>query len=139
MTMGGEGGTWKFVIPCLPPSVNSLHQIIYSQRKVVLKPEILKWRSDIALFIPRIQLQASSLVAVELSFHYPFNYANGRLRRFDTHNMVKVLLDVLSWKAGFDDSRVKEGRWSSVDSKDEKVEVRLSEYVTCASATTGEL
>lgn len=142
MTMGGDGngGRWAFTIPCLPPSVNSLHQIIYSQRKVVLKPEILKWRSDIALFIPRIQLQASSLVAVELTFHYRHLYQNGRLRRFDTHNLVKVLLDVISWKANFDDSRVKEGRWLSVDSADEKVEVVMRELCApTALATTGEL
>jgi Holliday junction resolvase RusA-like endonuclease len=127
--VGDEGGRkeWRFVIPVLPPSVNSLHQIIYPQRKVVLKPEILKWRSDIACYVPRISLVAESLVEVGLVFHYPYLYQNGRLRRFDTHNMVKVLLDVISWKANFDDSRVKSGSWASVDSDDEKVEVHLRE------------
>lgn len=137
--MGGEGGTWKFVIPCLPPSVNSLHQIIYSQRKVVLRPEILKWRSDIALFIPRIQLRSDSLVEIALTFHYDHWYKNGKLRRLDTHNLVKVLLDVISWKANFDDSRVKAGSWASIHSSDEKVEVVMRELCApIASAPTGE-
>jgi Holliday junction resolvase RusA-like endonuclease len=125
---------YRFVIPVLPPSVNALHNIIYSQRKVVLKPEILKWRSDIALFIPRIQLEPESLVSVDVTFSYPFNYANGKLRRFDTHNMVKVLLDVIAWKANFDDSRVKEGSWKSIDSRNEQVEVVLREL--CAANAT---
>lgn len=132
--MGGEGGRWSFVIPCLPPSVNSLHQIIYSQRRVVLRPEVLKWRSDIALFVPRIQLQASSLVEVNLTFHYNHWYANGKLRRFDTHNLVKVLLDVIAWKANFDDSRVKAGSWASVHDSNERVEVAMREYAATATA-----
>jgi Holliday junction resolvase RusA-like endonuclease len=126
---GNEGGEYRFTIPVLPPSVNALHNIIYTQRKVVLKPEILKWRSDIACFVPRITLGAESLVAADLIFYYPYLYQNGKLRRFDTHNMVKVLLDVISWKAGFDDSRVKNGSWKSIDSVDEKVEVTLKEWV----------
>jgi len=121
------GGEWSFTIPCLPPSVNSLHSIIYSQRKVVLKPEILKWRSDIALFIPRINVQESSLLCVDVVFHHRYNYANGKLRVFDVHNMVKVLLDVLAWKVGFNDCRIKFGSWSSVDSPNEKVQVTLYE------------
>ncbi len=128
-----EGDSYYFVVPVLPPSVNALHNIIYSQRKVVLKPEILKWRSDIACFIPRMMLASSSLLCVDLVFHYPYLYANGKLRRFDTHNMVKVLLDVIAWKADFDDSRVKDGSWRSVDSDEEKVEVRLRELSDVSS------
>jgi Holliday junction resolvase RusA-like endonuclease len=123
------GGEYKFTIPVLPPSVNSLHNIIYAQRKVVLKPEILKWRSDIALFIPRIQVDESSLLQVDVTFYHRYHYQNGKLRVFDVHNMVKVLLDVLAWKANFNDCRIKFGSWASVDSTDEKVEVRLSEVL----------
>ena len=123
------GGEYRFTIPVLPPSVNSLHNVIYSQRKVVLKPEILKWRSDIALFIPRLTLTDESLLCVDLVFHYHHHHKNGKLRRFDTHNMVKVLLDVIAWKGGFDDCRIKSGSWASINSNDEKVEVHLREVL----------
>lgn len=126
------GGEWRFVIPVLPPSVNSLHQIIYSQRRVVLRPEIVKWRSDIALFIPRIELSNDSLVNIDLVFHYNHWYQNGRLRKFDTHNLVKVLLDVIAWKANFDDARVKAGSWQSVHSTSEQVQVTMREYAVTA-------
>src|SRR5687767_13907072 len=112
--MGGNGGgEYRFVVPVLPPSVNSLHNVIWTQRKVVLKPEILKWRSDIAVFIPRVNLQSpDTMLRVDLVFHYRHYYQNGNLRLFDTHNMIKVFLDVLAWKIGCNDCRMKYGSWS---------------------------
>jgi Holliday junction resolvase RusA-like endonuclease len=127
--MGGEAREYRFVIPVLPPSVNSLHQIIYSQRRVELKPEVRKWRSDAVVFIPRLELEPNSMLDIAATFHYPHYHANGKLRRFDTHNLVKVLLDLIAWKGNFDDCRVKSGTWASVDSRDEQVEVRLREVL----------
>lgn len=124
---GSSGKEYRFTIPVLPPSVNALHQIIYSQRRVELKPEVRKWRSDASVFIPRIQLHTESLLSVDAVFHYRHLHANGKLRRFDTHNLVKVLLDLIAWKGNFDDCRVKSGSWASVDSTSEKVEVILRE------------
>jgi hypothetical protein len=127
--MGGtEGGEYRFTIPVLPPSVNALHNIIYSQRKVELKPEVRKWKNDATMFVPRIVLQSEkSIIRVDTVFHYRFYYANGNLREFDTHNAVKPLLDLIAAKAGFNDKRVKCGSWDSVHSIDEKVEVTLRE------------
>jgi len=134
--MGGEGKASansggfevRFTIPLAFPSVNSLHQIIYSQRRVELKPEVRKWKNDAAIFVPRIQLQSeSSLIRIDTVFHYPFYYANGKLREFDTHNAVKPLIDLIAAKAGFNDKRAKFGSWDSVDSEKQKVEVFLRE------------
>jgi Holliday junction resolvase RusA-like endonuclease len=127
--MGGEDEReWLFVIPIATPSVNALNNVIWSQRRVVPKPEVLKWRSDASCFIPRITLMVKdSIIRVDLTFHYPFHYRNGNMRMFDTHNLVKCLLDTIAWKAGFNDLRIKQGSWASVDSIDEKVEVRLRE------------
>jgi hypothetical protein len=125
---GREECEARFTIPLAFPSVNSLHQIIYSQRRVELKPEIRKWKNDAGEYVPRIILRSqSSLIRIDVVFHYPFYYANGKLREFDTHNAVKPLLDLIAAKAGFNDKRVKSGSWDSADSKDEKVEVVLRE------------
>lgn len=122
------GGEYRFTIPVLPPSVNSLHNIIYSRRRVELKPEVLKWKNDAAVFVPRIILQSElTLIRIDTMFYYRFYYANGKLREFDTHNTVKPLLDLIAAKAGFNDKRAKFGSWGSVDSTDEKVEVTLRE------------
>lgn len=122
------GGEWKWTITSSPPSVNSLHNVIWSQRKVELKPEIRKWRNDVMLTMPVIRLASDeSLIEIDLTFHYRHLYRNGKLRRFDTHNLIKALLDAISAKANFDDSRIKTGSWRSVDSEDERVEVTLRE------------
>jgi hypothetical protein len=132
-TAGGDGkvegsNEVRFTIPLAFPSVNSLHQIIYSQRRVELKPEVRRWKNDAKEHIPRFAPRSqSSLLRVDVVFHYPFYYANGKLREFDTHNAVKPLLDVIAEKLNFNDKRVKCGSWDSVDSVDEKVEIHLKE------------
>lgn len=121
------GGEYKFTIPILPPSVNALHIILWSRRKVELKPEVRKWKNDAIVFVPRITLLDNTLVQVDVVFHYRFYHASGKLRVFDTHNTVKPLLDLIATKVGVNDNRFKKGSWDSVDSADEKVEVTLRE------------
>lgn len=121
-------GTFRITIPILPPSVNALNNIIWSQRRVVTKPEVLKWRSDASAYMPRlIFTQPESIIRVDTVFYYPFRHRNGKLRMFDTHNLLKCLLDTIAWKAGINDLRMKCGSWDSVDSVDAKVEVNLME------------
>jgi hypothetical protein len=133
--MGGNGqasgvNEVRFTIPLAFPSVNALHNIIYSRRRVELKPEVLKWKNDAAVFVPGIKLRSeASIVRVDAVFYYRFYYNNGKWRVFDTHNAVKPLLDLIAAKAGFNDLRVKCGSWDSVDSVDEKVEVVLREVI----------
>ena len=122
---------YRFTIPVLPPSVNALHNVIWSQRKVVLKPEVLRFRSDASAFVPRMEFTDGSLIRVDTIFYYHFYHQNGKLRVFDTHNAVKPTLDLIAWKIGVNDNRFKAGSWDSVDSADEKVEVTLREV--CAT------
>lgn len=125
---GNNGREYRFTIPVLPPSVNALHQIIWQQRRVELKPEIRKWKNDAAVFVPRICVASdSSLLRVDTKFYYRFYYGNGKLRVFDTHNVLKPLLDLIAAKAGVNDLRMKSGSWDSEDSTDEKVEIVLRE------------
>lgn len=124
---GTEGALVKFTIPSLPPSVNALYQIIYSQRRVELRPDALRWKSDAKGYVPRFQPKDKLLVAVDTTFYYPFHYANGKPRVFDAANLLKLLIDAIAEKCGFNDLLVRYGSWSSVDSVDEKVEVVLRE------------
>lgn len=130
MATGGNGGEWRFVIPVATPSVNALNNIIYSQRRVVTKPEVLKWRSDASAHIPRITLKSKeSFIQVDALFCYPFYHRNGNLRVLDTQNMMKALIDTIAWKTGFNDLRVKSGSWDSADDVNERVEVTLRELL----------
>lgn len=133
-TSGGKdsGGLQlvKFTVPSLPPTVNSLYQIIYAQRKVELKPECLRWKSDVKRsYIPRFQLRDGRLAAVDATFYYRFHYQNGKPRVFDAANLLKLLLDAIAERCEFNDCFIRYGSWSSVDSPDERVEIVLREVM----------
>lgn len=129
---GNRGGTdakeYRFTIPVLPPSVNSLHQIIYSQRRVELKPEIRQWKYRAKEYVPRVQwLSELSIIRVDIVAHYRLMTTAGKFREFDTQNLLKPLIDLIAEKQGWNDKRAKAGSWNTVDSMDEKVEVVLRE------------
>lgn len=127
---GDDGREYRFTIPSLPPSVNALYQIIYSQRRVELKPECRRWKSDSKEYVPRFQPRQGSLVAVDATFYYRLNYANGKPRVFDAANLLKIMIDCIAEKCGFNDCLVRHGSWTSVDSASEKVEITLREILS---------
>jgi len=132
-TMGGteNGGrvglVRRFTIPSLPPSVNALYQIIYSQKRVELHPEARRWKSSAKEHVPRFSPSVGSLVAVDATFYYRFHYNNGKPRVFDAANLLKLLIDCVAEKCGFNDCLVRHGSWSSINSDVERVEVVLRE------------
>jgi hypothetical protein len=130
---GNGGQVRRFTIPSLPPSVNALYQIIYSQKRVELHPEARRWKSSAKEHVVRFTPRQGALVAVDVTFHYRFYYQNGKPRVFDAANLLKLLIDCVAEKCGFNDCLVRHGSWSSVDSPDEKVEVVLREVVANGS------
>lgn len=120
----------RFTIPSLPPSVNSLHQIIYAQRRVELKPEVRRWRTAAKEYVPRCRWSSeSSLIRVDIIAYYRMFTSEGKLREFDTQNLLKPLIDLVAEKQGWNDKRAKTGSWDTVDSVNERVEVVLREVV----------
>ena len=130
--MGGNGGSggkeYRFTIPLLPPSVNALHQVIWAQHRVELKPEIRQWKYEAKQYVPRVEWgSASSIIRVDTVFYYRMYTSTGELRVFDTQNVIKPLIDLIAEKQGWNDKRAKAGSWDTGDSVDERVEVVLRE------------
>lgn len=124
----GNGKEYRFTIPVLPPSVNALHQVIYAQRRVELKPEIRQWKYRAKEYVPRANWASeSSVIRVDTIFHYRMFTSDGKMRIFDTQNVLKPLIDLIAEKQGWNDKRAKAGSWDTVDSTDEKVVVILRE------------
>ena len=122
---GGESGEIHFTIPFLPPSVNSIYQIIFSQRRVELKPDVRQFKTRCKEYIPRFNPNGK-FVNCDFTFSYPHYYKNGNLRKFDTQNLMKVLCDAIAEKGGWDDSLIKSGSWKSIHSESkEQVEVEV--------------
>ena len=121
----------SFVIPNLPPSVNSVYQIIFSQKRVELKPEVRLWKTQAKEYIPKLTPMSSShLFKVDTIFHYDFFYKNGKLKKFDSQNLMKVLIDAIAEKNGFDDSCVKFGSWESYHAAQDRVDVFISQVAS---------
>lgn len=118
----------RFTIPLLPPSVNALHQVIWNQRRVELKPEIRQWKYRAKEYVTRVEWQSeSSIIRVDTIFYYRMFTADGKLRVFDTQNVIKPLIDLIAEKQGWNDKRAKCGSWATVDDVNERVEVTLTE------------
>ncbi len=118
----------RFVFPALPASVNGLYQIIWHKREVELKPECRQYKSRMKDYVPLFSVGDDSLIQVDVVCHYNYWYKNGKLREFDTHNLIKLLIDTCAERLGMTDKRMKRGSWDSVDSTREQVEITLTEY-----------
>lgn len=117
-----------FVLPNLPKSINSLYQINFRLRTVSLKDEVRIWKSESKGLIPAWNPvdRKTGFISVKSSFTYNFYYQNGKLRQFDTPNMLKALYDLIAEKIGVDDKYLKEGAFSSTHSEEiERVEVEV--------------
>ena len=118
----------RFTIPLLPPSVNSLHQVLWNQRRVELKPEIRQWKYRAKEYVTAVRWGSeSSIIRVDVVTYYRMYTSEGRLREFDTQNLLKPLIDLIAEKQGWNDKRAKAGSWATVDDVNERVEVVLRE------------
>ena len=80
------------------------------------------------VLIPKLTPSKDSFTfRLDAVFTYSWYYKNGKMRKFDTHNLMKVLCDAIAEKNGFDDSYIKAGSWDSKHLDREMVECRLSQ------------
>lgn len=120
-----EGRTVTFTLPCLPRSCNSLYQILYAQRRVELRPDVRRFKNDMKLFVPRFAIAEGAEVRVDMAFYFDL-----KKRRMDSPNLIKVIIDLVAEKLGFNDRIVRHGSWKSVhDSERESVVVTMTEVV----------
>ena len=130
--MGGERGVdyVDFTLP-LPPSINKIWVIIRKPGMPLdyqVSGEAKVWRQQVLPMIPKVKVtEECSMFKLTCHFTYNFFYKNGKVRRFDTQNLLKFLIDTVAQKQGFDDSIVKSGSWDSEHSdKSESVRCVLS-------------
>ena len=116
-------GELIFSLPSLPPSMNAIYSIIYSQRRIELKPEVRLWKSKAKGFIPPWAMGEHEELELELNLHSNWIYKNGKARRLDLQNLLKVLIDAICEKWGVDDLRVRQIRATKVQADQEKVVV----------------
>jgi Holliday junction resolvase RusA-like endonuclease len=127
-----------FELPTLPPSVNNIYRIDRSGHRrnryggaqvVYLSPEARLWKNQMQLLVPLFPIAEDSTLGIDYVAHYPLFHRNGKRRRVDCHNLMKLLFDTICAKIAVDDSRVVMGSFAACDDVNEKVVITLTEYV----------
>jgi len=123
----------KFVIPFLPPSMNSMYNVMFNLRRVELKPEVRLWKTKAKEYIPLLTPKENSyLFKLDAVFMYNFFFKNGKFRKVDSQNLIKVLIDAVAEKNGFGDEYVKFGSWESYHRTDyDCVECTINQINWC--------
>lgn len=115
----------QFTLPSLPPSSNSLYNVLFALRKVELKPEARLWKSRAKEYVPKWQVNEGDKLSITFLFFGRWYSAEGKLLKKDVTNREKLCLDAIAEKQGWDDSQVFYRAVSKVQAEQEKVEVRI--------------
>ena len=117
--------TYTFTIPDLPQSVNSLYKINYGHRVVYLSPQGRMYKNKVKLHMPPMEFPPNAFFEVTLRFFGEWFFKNGKVKRIDVQNLIKILLDALFERIGVDDSRIFGLAAFKEQSEEKKVEVRI--------------
>ena len=119
----------RFTIPSAPPSVNSLYQVIFSLKKIQLKPEVMIWKSQSKMFVPvwrPVHDSKTGFLYFHMTVHTDLYYKNSKVRRLDLGNMEKACLDMVCERIGIDDSFVTRRVLEKVQRQDnEQTEIEI--------------
>ena len=113
----------SFTIPSMPPSMNSMYNVLFGLRKVELKPEARLWKSKAKEFIPKHSISAQERVSINFLFFGSWLSKEGKILKRDVTNREKLILDAISEKCGWDDSQVWHRTVGKVQSEKEYVKV----------------
>ena len=114
-------------IPLQAPSMNALYSMYCRGRvpKVELKGEVRLFKTKLMQLLPRWDCPPHGWLSVLLTFQQPWHYQNGKPKRQDMPNLLKVVLDGLQDRYGFDDSRVAELTCGKVESSHVGIAIRI--------------
>ena len=123
-----EGYGIRFKLPELPPSVNSLYNVIFSLKRVELKPEVMMWKSKMKMYVPAWKPEKvgeSGFLYFKMDVCANLYHKNMNVRKFDVMNMEKVCVDMVCEKIGIDDKFITDCHTRKIHSDNEHVEVEV--------------
>lgn len=115
--------SWR--IPMVPPSMNKLYAINYRTKSVYMTPEARDFKSKAKLFMTSMTVSSCDRFTLQLDVHTNWLCKNGSIRKADIHNMIKVVVDAVSERLGFDDAQVFSFSANKIQSTDNYCEVTL--------------
>lgn len=96
----------SFRVEGLPPSYNKHFNINYNFRNVYLSPEARSFKTRLKFTMPYYDFK-DRLLRIKIGYYYNWFFKNGNLRKFDTQNCDKILIDAIAEGLGIDDSYFK--------------------------------
>ena len=118
----------KFTIPLMPPSMNSLYNVIFSMKRIELKPEIRLWKSQAKQYVPvwkQSDEPNSGWLYFKADVYTNIYFKNGKVRKLDLQNLEKCLIDTICEKIGIGDEYIREKSARKIDSEMDKIEVEM--------------
>lgn len=104
----------QFTIEGLPPSFNEHFKINYQFKQVYLSEEARLFKVKVKMSVPHMQIIDTDLFKLKVWFHHNWFFKNNKPRKLDLQNLDKLLIDALSERIGFDDSRIFECHYFKV-------------------------
>ena len=114
----------RFKLLSVPPSVNSLYNVIFSLKKVELKPEVRLWKSKTKMLIPLWKphvLGKSGFLYFKMDVYTNLYHKNETVKKFDVMNMEKACIDTICEKIGIDDKFITDCHTRKIHSDNEYV------------------
>ena len=108
----------EFCFVGLPPSYNKMFQIAWALKETWLTPEAHAFKNRVKMLIPPVEVK-EELLAIDITYTYNFYYKNKKLKKFDTANCDKLLIDAIAERLGIDDSLFKRRNVTDVHSENE--------------------
>lgn len=96
----------EFRLPVVPPSMNSLYNVVFALKRVELKSDVRRYKSDMKVYVPPFEVGKNQPVAMDIYVVQDWFFKNGNMKKQDIQNMVKVIVDLIAEKQGWDDSQV---------------------------------
>ena len=95
-----------FKVPMLPQSINSLYKINYAHRVMYMSDEGRMFKETVKKYMPPSSFPPDIKYSIKMFFHGNWKYKNGKNKRADIQNLIKLLIDAVFEKLGVDDSYV---------------------------------
>lgn len=102
----GSPAILTFRLPSPPPSMNAIYGIHYGKRQVFLKPEVRAYKTTMKMYVPKWEVKEDEKVELTLTVTENWHFKNGKFKKADVQNTVKVLIDLISERQGWNDCNV---------------------------------
>ena len=118
----------RFKLLSVPPSVNSLYNVIFSMKRVELKPEVRLWKSQAKLLIPLwkpSKIGTSGFLYFKMDVYTNLYHKNEKVKKFDVMNMEKACIDTICEKIGIDDKFITDCHTKKIHAEKDWVECEI--------------